>query len=221
MMKLSDIQLIIQHGKHHWQLCTLRQTIFSIYKHSLSSWGISLQKVKHLPWLSLQCRQLWQSLCHGNQYASRDKYSSVIKRNILHSVAYADDVHWAYLLCFRCNLPTSLCCPLVCRHKCNSEYMHINQCENAQAQLWGGFTAKATGVRSGNCGVHLQDRHKWEWTETTVYTQTFTNQHTKTTRGTKGKGLVSTMSTRHQQLGSQKEDSENLTSQRSSLLTLK
>lgn len=90
--------------------------------------------VKHQPWLTLQSRQLWQSSSSVNQYVSWDTYRSMIKRNSLLTVIYTDNVHWAYLLCFSCNLPTSLCCPLVCRHK--------HTLKPAPPQLWEGFTMK-------------------------------------------------------------------------------
>lgn len=83
-----------------------------------------------------------QSSCNINRYAGGDAYRRTIKRNRLPSVIYAS------------NVPTSLCCPLVSRHK-HSDDTHTNQL-NRPAQLWRGFTTTFTEGRRGNHRTHGQ-----------------------------------------------------------------
>lgn len=120
-IKLPNIQFIIQDGKHHplgdyTHHLKYLHTQFDPGSESSSATqeNYCLQKVKYQPWLTPQSRQLWQSQCNVNQYVSWDTYRRMIKGNSLLSVIYTDNVHWAYLLCFSCNLPTSVCCVLWC-----------------------------------------------------------------------------------------------------------
>ncbi len=171
-----------------------------------SSWGICLQRVKHQPWLTLQSRQLWRSLCCVNQYASWDTYCRMIKRKSLLSVSYTDDVHWAYLLCFSCNLPTSLCCPLVRRHTYSGDYTHTNQCN-----LWLQLAQRTT------LGKDLLQTLRREGVETIVHIyKTATNESGKESQYTQSpqqnyrenEAEQSSIYNEHQPLRSQNEDSE-------------
>lgn len=67
--------------------------------------GIRLQKVKYQPWLTLKSRQLWQSI--NTQAKTHTAGPS-------RGIAYLVSSHWDYLLCFSCNLPTSLSAVLWC-----------------------------------------------------------------------------------------------------------
>ena len=67
--------------------------------------GIRLQKMKYQPWLTLQSRQLWHSI---------DTQAKTHTARPSRGIAYLVSSHWDYLLCFSCNLPTSLSAVLWC-----------------------------------------------------------------------------------------------------------
>lgn len=187
-MKLSSIHFIFRHDKQPPPVQAMPnyfkylQTQFDPAGLESSIWCICLQK-----W-NINHDSLYSPDSYVKQYPSWDSYCRMLKRSSLLSVIYADDIHWAYLLCLSCNLPTSLCWPLVCQHKHNSDDMHPPPL-NAPAQLWEGFTINSTKDRRGE---HIYKNKNESRKKTTAHTQTFTNQRYKTTRRMKGKRAPNT-----------------------------